>query len=241
MPVAFRSAQGTHLAPGSNQTTFPMTTPAGVEAGDLLIALLLCNNSDDGWAAETGWTQEQNETKASTSSRFAWYWRIADGGEGATVTFDYTPGTNRFAGGIMAFTGADLVSPINVWARTLAQADPIVCPSVITTVPNCLIIRASNILAGFFAATPPAEYTERYDVNGGAAVSANGHTIDINQAAAGATGTAEIDVASAQHNSSYTIAVAPIPVGGDPGSISGSVGFGLGRLLGPDFRTFRGY
>lgn len=70
-----------------DSTTHSPSLPAGIVAGDLLIGLFDCDSDTtlDITTPAAGWTSISN-TVSSTLVRFRCYYRIADGGEGGTIT-----------------------------------------------------------------------------------------------------------------------------------------------------------
>lgn len=76
------TATGQHS--GTNTTTHTISMPAGIEAGDILVALFSC----DGTATHTpsaGWTQLATAVR-STNVRGSAFWKVAAGSDTLTVT-----------------------------------------------------------------------------------------------------------------------------------------------------------
>lgn len=116
----FQSATTASKASG---TTLTINKPTSVASGDLLIAVLVANQTD-GWNQLSGWTRLNNiVTDPSTSIQF----RIADGTEGAS--FGFVGADIRASGTVMRFTGAG--RPYNGSANSSAAGTtPHIAPSV---------------------------------------------------------------------------------------------------------------
>lgn len=69
-------------------TDHPITLPANIDAGNLLLMFISCRNADGTLTQPDGWNVLVNDTfgTGSSSIRGALFSRIADGGEGATAT-----------------------------------------------------------------------------------------------------------------------------------------------------------
>lgn len=92
--------QSNTTASKSTGTTLTINKPSGVVAGDLLIAVLVANQTA-GWNQLTGWTRLINSvTDPSTSFQY----RIADGTEGAS--FGFVGASIRASGTVIHFTNA---------------------------------------------------------------------------------------------------------------------------------------
>lgn len=83
--MAFPTVQATNdsiTSPGA--TTATVSLPASISSGDLLI-ILLATTADLTWTTPSGWTSLFNYAP-SASRKMVGYYRVADGGEGATVS-----------------------------------------------------------------------------------------------------------------------------------------------------------
>ena len=168
-----------------------ISTPAGVQANDVLIAAVGFNNSSAAVTPPAGWTLVRRISNASTTSNaLAVYRRIAVAGEPASHIFVIAGGTFP-VGGIQAFSGVDTSNPIDVEnGQTTASALTHAAPSITTLTANAMLV-TSHTYASAGTWTPPTGMTEAVDTASGAAAAA-GQTIEgsyVLQAAAGATGT----------------------------------------------------
>lgn len=216
--------------------TVVLPKPAGVVELDVLIALAFHNGFNDiRWTPPAGWLEleDRGQNPASNGPNFTYAVKVAGPSEPSSYTF--TNGESRPARGgvIMAFRGADKDNPINGDANANDDAasspNPITCPSVVTTVDDCMILRMSCSQWSGSATgnhTPPAGYTEREDLQvdipttSGEFLSA--HTIDVLQAVAGATGAVDIGATGFSgfaRSVGITIAIAPAVLFGSGGNM----------------------
>jgi hypothetical protein len=118
--------QSSTTASKSSGTTLTINKPTSTSNGDLLIAVLVANNTG-GWNQLSGWTRLNNIViDPSTSVQY----RIADGTEGAS--FGFVGASVRASGTIMRFTGAGVpyVGTANANAN---NTTPQIAPSVTIT------------------------------------------------------------------------------------------------------------
>jgi methionine-rich copper-binding protein CopC len=205
--IAFRSASS---ANNLTATTLVIPAPAGVAAGDALLAAVATRGAPT-ITAPAGWALVRQDANASTM-RQAIFVRIAGASEPASYTFTLSSAQSA-AGGVVAYTGVNATTPVDVHGGQLnASSTAITAPSITTTGANRMIV-------GFFGApvltsmTPPGGMTERYDqtvpttntykVTSGAA--------DQAVAAAGATGTRVATAVNASANIGQLVALNPAP------------------------------
>jgi len=100
--MAYRSSAPTE---SDNSNSLVATAPAGIVAGDILIAGITQDDTGVTFGAPSGWTivSTQNVTNGDTST-FAWAWKLAGGSEPGTYTFTGTSGFNM-AAVIAAYSG----------------------------------------------------------------------------------------------------------------------------------------
>ncbi len=141
---------------GSNNavvTSIVATRPAGVVAGDVLLASIDTRGSSV-VTAPAGWTLVRMDLNAS-SLRKSTYVRVATGSEPATYTWTFS-GSRLAAAVIHAYSGVDTTTPVDaVGGQVNASGTAVTAPSITTTVANTMLV-------GFFAKqssgtwTPPA-------------------------------------------------------------------------------------
>jgi hypothetical protein len=136
MPApVFRAASG---ATGLNSVY--LTTPAGVVAGDVLVAHV---SNRDNWSMPTpaGWTPLRRDNNG-TQLQAAVFWRVATASEPAGVTFTLTGASNtQMVGGNLAYSGARTTNPVGVSGVTTGTGTTATTPSVTTTVANTFLVQ----------------------------------------------------------------------------------------------------
>lgn len=133
------------------------TTPAGVAAGDLLVATFYSNSGST--VKANGW-DSYLYTMLAGAVGIVILARIADGTEGSAITVNHGSGGVTY--GISRFSGTDTVKPIGNLALTNGQPDSTthVAPSVLTTSANAMVL---NVFSNNFGVT--------YTITGGGATS----------------------------------------------------------------------
>jgi outer membrane protein assembly factor BamB len=220
--IAFRSAASTNQNGQANSIT--IARPTGTAKGDVLIAVIAVRPNTVTITAPTGFAlvNRQNNTTGNPSS-VAVYSKVATVSEPVTYTFTFSANTGN-AGGIMAFSGVDNASPINVsgGSLTTTTTTTIAGPNLATTVANTMIVAARQI-ASSSTWTPPAGMTEVIDVASLATPNDNGLALEGSyktQAAIGATGTLPATAAgNPDTGAAITLALRPVvcgPMAADP-------------------------
>jgi hypothetical protein len=103
----YRTATGGSIA---SKSLF-VSTPAGIQAGDLLIAVI---TNRDSWPLPTpaGWNLIRRDSNGAVIQA-ALFYRVATASEPAGVTFTLTgASSSQMAGGILAYSGVHATSPI---------------------------------------------------------------------------------------------------------------------------------
>ncbi len=196
---------------GSNHSesvnTISLAKPAGVVAGDVLLASIDTRGSST-VSAPAGWTLVQMHING-TSLRKSTYVKAAGAAEPASYTWTFS--ANRLAAGaIHAYTGVDPASPVNAsGGQIVASSTTVTAPSITTTV-------ADTMLVAFFATmtnatwTPPAGMTERGELIGTASGKYSSTTgADAIRAAVGATGSRVATTSKAANSVAHLIALRP--------------------------------
>lgn len=103
MALVYEGIGTADIAADTSDTTVSPGVPAGTSVGDLLIAVLATAQRDP---AASGW-----DRISADDVRCNFLYRVADGTEGSTVDFTFTPTTYTKAHGfILRFSGADASS-----------------------------------------------------------------------------------------------------------------------------------
>jgi hypothetical protein len=199
--------------------TLDLPVPAGVVAGDLLIAQVAYNAPNTGsiTPVDAGWNLIDLLKHPTLDIMQGLYWREATGSEPAQYSFTLTSGAaNTAAGAIAAYSGVDTTSPIDAaLGQTNGNSTSIDAPSITTT-------QVGTTLIGFFAVrddgsmTSPGGMTERWDITSGTAGTAADETnigaADELLAAAGATGGRTATAEASDGSIGHLVALAPAAV-----------------------------
>lgn len=131
-------------------TTISSTAPSGVQAGDLLICLAVCDNLagtaqfDDTTNKPTGFTLiKQVSLAGGVDCCLAAFYRVATGGESWPIAWKHA-GMNLnqdLAAWMLRITGADTTNPINATGTEASDATvstDLVIPALTTDVADCL-------------------------------------------------------------------------------------------------------
>jgi hypothetical protein len=213
-------------------TDLEASKPSGTAEGDLLLAFV-CMRANPTITPPSGWALIED---VRNSALLAVYYKVAGSSEPSTYTFSVSTTDSRpTALAIVRISGADTSNPINASdGVTDSGVTDLTCPSVTTTVNDCLLIRACNVEGGDYTWSEPSGYTMRLDGTtyaGGNSGGCDPTFADIEFATAGSTGTLDYT-----HNEPYgpfnangvavTIAIAPAAGGGDTFTGTAAATFG---------------
>ena len=100
----------------TNNASLTINAPAGLQAGDLMIANLVQVNSLTPPTAPTGWTLIDHENLNGVTNRYASvFYKVAGSSEGSSYTFTVpTGGSVTAIGAIVAFSGVNSTTPFDV-------------------------------------------------------------------------------------------------------------------------------
>jgi hypothetical protein len=158
--ILFRSASTGASAQGSKMRVVSIPAPAGVQAGDVLVAAIDTRGAKV--TTPAGWTLVRAKD-SSSNLRQALYVRVADA---EPATYEFTLNTSAVAvGAIAAYEGVDTESPVDAAAaRKRTRSTLITTPSVTTVAPNSVLVGAFGIATDASIA-PPETMTERAEVS----------------------------------------------------------------------------
>lgn len=209
--VALRPRQISLVGTGSPGTaangatgTITLSRPAGVQAGDVLIAHIALHTHSfnaNPLPAPAGWTLVRVDTDDDHVTAAAFY-RVASGSEPAGYTFTNASGdtSQQVVGAIMAYRGVDTVNPVDAHGGTGTNSgsDTVEAPSITTTRPGARLLSLVGVYGNDQGpAIPPASMTERYEgteINESGVVEILGEAADETLVAAGASGTRDTTV-----------------------------------------------
>lgn len=196
----------TNTTGSQNATQITINVPAGVSAGDLLIAVVQKNGIGNP-SAPIGWTTIDEGACPGNQCWLEAFQRTATGSE-TNVTFNWTGGA-RAIGAVFRYSGASptLVSGFNTGSNNAPTA-----PSVNTTAANSRVLRLMVADDNQLTGSPyPAGHVGRYGIqvdNSGVA-DLSGAAADEVEAAAGPTGPAAFSLNTNENWRALTIAIAP--------------------------------
>jgi hypothetical protein len=180
--IALRSTKtGTN---GVGSTSLVLTTPAGTQLGDVLIAHVVVNSASTVITAPSGWSLILI-TKSSSSVEEATFYKAASASEPASYTWTF--GASQPATGAMtSFIGVNTTSPIDASSgKYNGSTATTTFTQITTTVPNDMLLAFAGV-SGNTTVTPPSGFVEDYDVNNTA--SGNGKTAEMSQSLKATTG-----------------------------------------------------
>src|SRR3954469_1877884 len=192
----FRSASSNQNGAGS--TSLAINKPAGVVAGDVMIAAVGANGNT-AITAPAGWSSVGLYDAAAWTNT-GWIqvaFKVAGASEPAS--YSWALGTTRpGAGTIVDYIGVDNAAPIQTSAVGTGTTSPAVAPTITTTSANQMVIAnvGGRNTTGAFTFTNPAGTTDRVEVYSSTGAPRAGiDSADFRQAAAGATPTRSFTIA----------------------------------------------
>ena len=162
---------------GGAATSFTIPMPSGVQAGDLLIAVMgvAINPTVE---VSAGWTKIAEEDCPDYECELSAYWRIADGTE-TGITFSFGPNPRQAAGAVLRYSGADETNPIGAHDTQSGTSTSPTAPGLAGLEPNTRVLwvaladNAQRTMSG-----PPShsrfEQASTWPVGPGASAAADG-------------------------------------------------------------------
>jgi Bacterial Ig domain len=198
---------GVSSAANPTATTLTVAAPAGVSAGNVLLAAVHVRGQP-AITPPAGWVLVRQEQNGS-NMRAAVYYKVATGSEPGSYTWTFAS-SQAAAGGITAWSGVSTTTPIDAHGGQVnASSNTITAPSITTTTANTMLV-------GFFgigpatSLTPPAGMTERWDVaSTQGSFKATSGAASALQAAAGPTGTRAATSGATSTNIGQLVALRP--------------------------------
>ena len=206
-PPVTITLRGTSTASADTATALTIARPAGVQAGDVLIAQLAGRNASLSATAPAGWTLIRRD--ASSSSIFqSLYWRVAGSAEPSAYSWTVSAATD-LGGSIVAYDGVSNSAPVHAHnGQSNSGTTSVTAPSITTTVTNARIVFFGGMGWGWTSFTPPPAMTELHEQKN-SAVDVTSTVADATQAGAGATGTRTAVAGDAGTNIGQLIALRP--------------------------------
>lgn len=179
MAVAFRS-QSSATTGAAAATSLVVNMPAGVQPGDMLIAAVTADlGSGVAITAPAGWNLQMTNTQ-STNVRLSTYWRLADGTEPASYTWNFDVATQA-CGAILAYSGVHPFAPMARATASNGTAGTTLTPIGVQSSYIGLAVQVFGTRNTTAAAslTPAAGTTERVDTSTTASTFMNLAVVDV--------------------------------------------------------------
>ena len=209
--IALRGAATT--ANVTNSSSLTINAPAGLQAGDLMLANLVQYNNSTAPTAPTGWTLIDERNLGTTSRYASVFYKVAGASEGSSYTF--TVPMTDVAGGIVAFSGVNSSTPFDVTPGQIqvnGTSSTDNAATITTVSANDAIVMLGQAAGSTpawsgWTTTSPGALSEILDYQGtntsiGAAWAL--------KATAGATGTGAATLSSSQRNGGILLALMPV-------------------------------
>ncbi len=219
MALAFRAAST--AASGAAVSSLLVTKPTGVVNDDVMVAFVTIGADQTVTSAPAGWTLlGSNNTGGSTGDcRHYVYWKKA-ASEGANYTWGFSAGVDC-AIAIVAYTGADLTTPIDVSASSLNSASTLTltAPGITPTVTNTVVLYAfgcNSGVTGNLTFTPQASLTPRAEADpaGSTTNRAAVAVFSEGKSTTNAEGTKTCTIDDTAKGVAWSVVLAPATVGG---------------------------
>lgn len=181
-------------ANGANATSFNLTWPGGLQAGDVA---LVTHTLDSGRTPTTpsGFTEIFNDAGGAGSTEVQLSYKILAGTETGNLAIAISGGNEKHSAAMSIYRGCHATSPIDVFASfdETVSGTTHTCPSVTTGFSNCVIIvgigeRANTVTTSW---TAPPTYTLQATGNatGGAGANTSAAIADDGLASGRSSGT----------------------------------------------------
>lgn len=212
--------KGTATTSTSTNTNLIIDRPAGVVAGDIMLANIAKGGNRILNPSLSGWTLIDGRSLGGTAARHgAVLFKIATATEPLNYTFALGTGTNSASGGIVAFSGVDNATPFDV-APGIISVQPsqtgVVATSVTTVTANAAIVMFGQSAgdnptwnSGAWNTTNPGALTELFDVNQGSNDQSSAGAAWAIKPAVGATGNGTATLSLAERNGGILLALRP--------------------------------
>lgn len=224
--VAHASVGTMAAASGCAPTTITPGLPAGVTAGDFLVAVV--SSRDNEAISMDGTWNVLYSNVASATYQARVFWKIAQGGDSTTITKAAGGGCNVMIGRVSRFTGVDVSNPFDgAVGASFQTANTVTTGSMATTVATAMLVITAHT-ADDSNTGSPAGFTEAWDSQ---TTTGNDASIALKwrqEAAAGAKGTfnmTKTQGSDPNHGVLFALRPAPSPltINVPPGTVAGDV------------------
>jgi len=201
----------TSVAPTGNNTSMAVSLPAGVQAGDLLLAQIAIDG-DVTVNTPVGWTLLQVDSNSMVQ---ALYYRFATASETGNVTWTWSS-NRRAAGGIALYRGVDPSQVPGPVAVDSDDDDDLEAPAQTVTVANSLLVTLYGLNRGNETLTAAGSMTTAYfrssSENSGVTLLASYEQ----RPALGSTGVRTADSTDSRDWIAHSLLLRPLPVNSGP-------------------------
>jgi hypothetical protein len=203
---------GTSALGGGNGTSFTVSRPAGIAAGDVLLAVVSVKQggSANVITAPAGWSSVVLTDAGSSEFRQQVFWKAVAAGDPASDTFT-TSSSGRASAIMLAYRGVDSLNPIAAQGgQANASSGSVTAPSISPAVADTMLVGlfgSSRANAGISA--PPGMTLEAADNSAGGPNGVASAAADELLVAAGATGTRVAPVLTSAVSIGQLVALRP--------------------------------
>jgi len=164
--------------------------PAGVQAGDVLLAGVTVANNPSVTVAPSGWSTVTAPLSAGTQARVFAYYHVVSDPASEPASYSWTLSHSQpWSAGITDFRGVDTATPFDTAVSTRVQTGTVTSlsvPGVTTVTGGALLVGGVGKHSTTAGTTPPGGWAEAFDENTGQLA----ELASQSSSAAGATGTA---------------------------------------------------
>lgn len=206
IPILLRAAASTGSSGHVNGLT--ISTPAGTQSGDVLVAQLALNSGPFAITAPAGWTQIRQDNYSGVALSQVLYYHVAGSAEPSSYTWSWSPGVNA-AGAIGAYSGVNSTTPIMASSGDASQfaTSSETAPSLTTTANSADVLGLFSILNTSTIGLPSGEI-QQWTVQAANLGLSGGSQI---QSVAGPTGPQTATGAAPDNMIGQLVALNPLP------------------------------
>ena len=160
-----------NLSDSIGSTAVAIPVPAGVKAGDVLVAQITADATPT-VSAPAGWTDLLGKTVATGSTpgaNVSAYYHVVTVGEPADYTWTLSA-AQRWGAGMTAFSGVDTSNPIDaapVTKNNVAPSATLTLPGVTTRTAGAMLVGGVAVNASAGSATQPSGWAEAWESSDG--------------------------------------------------------------------------
>ena len=138
-------------------SSLALAVPAGVQAGDVMVAMVSNRQPGTALSLPSGWTEVRRETGGSILQVLLV--RVASSSEPASYTASISGAVTDWGGGIVAYSGVDTARPVEAHAGQTGTGPSLLAPSVTTTSSSARLVYFATQAWGWSTLTADAPLT----------------------------------------------------------------------------------